>query len=50
MSSMPEHPGSMRTICEYGETLETWTLPTDDATLRDVLTEVFEHWWHDEPL
>lgn len=30
---------------EYGSTLEVFPLPTDEATLLAVLTELFDQWW-----
>ena len=35
------------TVEEYGSTLEIFPLPTDEATLLGVLTDVFENWWDD---
>ena len=35
------------TVEEYGSALEIFPLPTDEATLLGVLTDVFENWWDD---
>ena len=36
-----------RTIVEYGSTMDVFDLPTDEATLLAILTELFENWWDD---